>query len=59
MMSVKLDQVGSRLFRRWLCNSRQASDNVKGQTVVDPKGYLTDLNSVMPKANANIGSEQQ
>jgi pre-mRNA-processing factor 6 len=27
----------------------QASDSVTGQTVVDPKGYLTDLNSLTPK----------
>ncbi|XP_058800576.1 pre-mRNA-processing factor 6 [Phymastichus coffea] len=27
---------------------RQASDSVEGQTVVDPKGYLTDLQSTIP-----------
>ena len=40
MMGVKLDQ---------------ASDSVTGQTVVDPKGYLTDLNSLMPSSGADIG----
>eukprot|EP00049_Salpingoeca_infusionum_P022507 m.7164 g.7164 ORF g.7164 m.7164 type:complete len:909 (+) comp5223_c0_seq1:190-2916(+) len=33
----------------------QASDSVTGQTVVDPKGYLTDLNSLTPSAGGNIG----
>ncbi|XP_065843636.1 pre-mRNA-processing factor 6-like [Oscarella lobularis] len=40
MLGVQLDQV---------------SDSVSGQTVVDPKGYLTDLNSVTPKMGADIG----
>ena len=26
----------------------QVSDSVAGQTVVDPKGYLTDLQSMLP-----------
>ncbi|XP_065063649.1 pre-mRNA-processing factor 6-like isoform X2 [Rhopilema esculentum] len=33
----------------------QASDSVSGQTVVDPKGYLTDLQSVTPTASGDIG----
>lgn len=40
MMGVKLDQ---------------ASDSVSGQTVVDAKGYLTDLNMATPKNLGNIG----
>eukprot|EP00040_Diaphanoeca_grandis_P014388 m.72998 g.72998 ORF g.72998 m.72998 type:complete len:977 (-) comp24508_c0_seq1:61-2991(-) len=40
MMGVKLDQ---------------AADSVTGQTVVDAKGYLTDLNSITPKNLGNIG----
>eukprot|EP00051_Salpingoeca_urceolata_P010212 m.124571 g.124571 ORF g.124571 m.124571 type:complete len:934 (-) comp16623_c1_seq1:42-2843(-) len=40
MMGMKLDQ---------------ASDSVSGQTVVDPKGYLTDLNSLTPKSVGDIG----
>jgi len=39
MMGVKLDQ---------------ASDSVTGQTVVDPKGYLTDLNSLTPAMGGDI-----
>lgn len=33
----------------------QASDSVSGQTVVDPKGYLTDLQSLTPSSSGNIG----
>jgi pre-mRNA-processing factor 6 len=40
VLSVKLDQM---------------SDSVGGQTVVDPKGYLTDLNSVAVSTEAEIG----
>lgn len=32
----------------------QASDSVAGQTVVDPKGYLTDLHSAIPAIGADI-----
>eukprot|EP00741_Cyanophora_paradoxa_P005336 tig00000880_g5175.t1 len=31
------------------------SDSVTGQTVVDPKGYLTDLNSLKVTSDADIG----
>eukprot|EP00965_Chrysotila_dentata_P156377 5166134-Pleurochrysis_carterae.AAC.1 len=37
VLSVKLDQM---------------SDSVSGQTVVDPKGYLTDLNSIKARKKA-------
>eukprot|EP00124_Ichthyophonus_hoferi_P000393 Ihof_evm3s14 gene=Ihof_evmTU3s14 len=41
MLSVKLDQL---------------SDNVSGQTVIDPKGYLTDLQSMTSvKAASEVG----
>lgn len=33
----------------------KASDSVTGQTVVDPKGYLTDLQSLTPTASGDIG----
>ncbi|XP_065898185.1 pre-mRNA-processing factor 6-like [Dysidea avara] len=39
MLGIKLDQV---------------SDSVSGQTVVDPKGYLTDLNSITPQSAGDI-----
>ncbi|CAG0881555.1 unnamed protein product [Cyprideis torosa] len=32
----------------------QVSDSVSGQTVVDPKGYLTDLQSIIPKHGGDI-----
>eukprot|EP00614_Pseudopedinella_elastica_P016698 CAMPEP_0172649228 /NCGR_PEP_ID=MMETSP1068-20121228/241681_1 /TAXON_ID=35684 /ORGANISM="Pseudopedinella elastica, Strain CCMP716" /LENGTH=985 /DNA_ID=CAMNT_0013463579 /DNA_START=45 /DNA_END=3002 /DNA_ORIENTATION=- len=31
------------------------SDSVSGQTVVDPKGYLTDLNSIKINSDAEVG----
>lgn len=30
------------------------SDSVSGQTVVDPKGYLTDLQSMLPSHGGDI-----
>jgi len=36
----------------WL--SLQVSDSVSGQTVVDPKGYLTDLHSMLPQYGGDI-----
>ncbi|KAG1674074.1 Pre-mRNA-processing factor 6 [Nymphon striatum] len=33
----------------------QVSDSVSGQTVVDPKGYLTDLQSMIPTHAGDIG----
>ncbi|KAI9366078.1 PRP1 splicing factor, N-terminal-domain-containing protein [Zopfochytrium polystomum] len=32
----------------------QISDSVSGQTTIDPKGYLTDLNSIVNKTDAEI-----
>ena len=32
----------------------QVSDSVTGQTVVDPKGYLTDLQSMLPSQGGDI-----
>ena len=40
VLSIKLDKM---------------SDNVSGQTVVDPKGYLTDLNSLKITSDAEVG----
>lgn len=39
LMNVKLNQI---------------SDSVEGQTVVDPKGYLTDLQSMIPTYGGDI-----
>jgi pre-mRNA-processing factor 6 len=35
----------------------QVSDSVTGQTVVDPKGYLTDLQSMIPAHGGDIRYE--
>jgi len=35
----------------------QVSDSVSGQTVVDPKGYLTDLQSMIPTHGGDIKYE--
>ncbi|KAL3310820.1 Pre-mRNA-processing factor 6, partial [Cichlidogyrus casuarinus] len=32
----------------------QVSDSISGQTVVDPKGYLTDLQSMIPQQSTNV-----
>ncbi|KAI9097297.1 PRP1 splicing factor, N-terminal-domain-containing protein [Phlyctochytrium arcticum] len=32
----------------------QISDSVTGQSIIDPKGYLTDLNSIVVKTDAEI-----
>ena len=32
----------------------QVSDSVSGQTVVDPKGYLTDLQSMLPSYTGDV-----
>jgi pre-mRNA-processing factor 6 len=36
-------------------NLDRMSDSVSGQTVVDPKGYLTDLNSLKVNSDAEVG----
>ncbi|KAI8372270.1 PRP1 splicing factor, N-terminal-domain-containing protein [Choanephora cucurbitarum] len=41
VLGLKLDQV--------------SSDSASGKTTIDPKGYLTDLNSVVVKSDAEIG----
>jgi pre-mRNA-processing factor 6 len=37
----------------------RVSDSVSGQTVVDPKGYLTDLNSSIRNQTADVGDIKQ
>ncbi|KRX96568.1 Pre-mRNA-processing factor 6, partial [Trichinella pseudospiralis] len=44
IMDMKLNQV----------SNYYASDSVSGQTVVDPKGYLTDLQSMIPSYGGDI-----
>lgn len=42
VLGIKLDQVSS-------------GDAASGSTTVDPKGYLTDLKSIVVKSDAEIG----
>uniref|UniRef100_A0A672TAR7 Pre-mRNA-processing factor 6 n=1 Tax=Sinocyclocheilus grahami TaxID=75366 RepID=A0A672TAR7_SINGR len=44
----------SQKFLQSICWCLQVSDSVSGQTVVDPKGYLTDLNSMIPTHGGDI-----
>ncbi len=37
----------------------RVSDSVSGQTVVDPKGYLTDLNSSIRNQTADVADIKQ
>lgn len=52
---LDLNKIGEA--RKSLVNVKldQASDSVSGQTVVDPKGYLTDLQSLTPSSSGDIG----
>ena len=36
-------------------DAQAGKDSVSGQTTIDPKGYLTDLNSIVIKSEAEIG----
>ena len=48
-------EVGAARGTLMRMNLDQISDSVTGQTVVDPKGYLTDLNSLTPNFSGDIG----
>ncbi|EGD76229.1 PRP6 pre-mRNA processing factor 6 [Salpingoeca rosetta] len=52
---VDMMEVGAARGTLMRMNLDQASDSVSGQTVVDPKGYLTDLNSLTPSFSGDIG----
>lgn len=61
-MYCDLGQQAAARLNNWLiyyslsfsCVCLQVSDSVSGQTVVDPKGYLTDLNSMIPTHGGDI-----
>jgi pre-mRNA-processing factor 6 len=59
LLSLKLDQVSWTVvlpLRLSLSRAYQISDSVSGSSsTIDPKGYLTDLNSVHIKTEAEIG----
>ncbi|EGT49152.1 hypothetical protein CAEBREN_01897 [Caenorhabditis brenneri] len=48
---VKIGQARNKIMDMQLT---QVSDSVTGQTVVDPKGYLTDLQSIIPQAGGDL-----
>lgn len=52
----ELDMVRLGLARNQIMDVKlkQASDSVSGQTVVDPSGYLTDMQSMLPSYNGDI-----
>lgn len=52
--TVDLQKIGQARSTLMGIKLSQASDSVTGQTVVDPKGYLTDLNSMIPSHGADI-----
>ncbi|CAF4315519.1 unnamed protein product, partial [Rotaria magnacalcarata] len=54
--STEIEMVKIGQARNTLMNMRltQVSDSVSGQTVVDPKGYLTDMASMLPSYGGDI-----
>lgn len=48
---VKIGQARNKIMDMQL---NQVSDSVTGQTVVDPKGYLTDLQSIIPQMGGDL-----
>jgi len=53
-VDIEMEKIGQA--RNTLMNMRltQASDGVDGQTVIDPKGYLTDMQSMLPSYGGDI-----
>lgn len=58
LMNMRLNQVIYNYFKnkyiKMLFFDIKASDSVTGQTVVDPKGYLTDMASMLPSYGGDI-----
>ena len=55
MRSTNLTEIGEGRRKVVSINLDRMADSVSGQTVVDPKGYLTDLNSIVLSSDAEIG----
>lgn len=53
--STNLTEIGEGRRKVVSINLDRMADSVSGQTVVDPKGYLTDLNSITLTSDAEIG----
>jgi pre-mRNA-processing factor 6 len=52
---TNLTEIGEGRRKVVSINLDRMADSVSGQTVVDPKGYLTDLNSIVLSSDAEIG----
>lgn len=52
--SIDLRKIGQARNTLMDIKLNQASDSVTGQTVIDPKGYLTDLHSMIPVHGSDI-----
>ena len=52
--SLDLNKIGQARNTLMDLKLHQASDSVTGQTVIDPKGYLTGLQSMIPSIGADI-----
>lgn len=53
-MDLDLRKIGQARNALMDIKLNQVSDSVSGQTVIDPKGYLTDLQSMIPMHGADI-----
>jgi len=51
---IDLSKIGEARNKLMDIKLKQSSDSVSGQTVVDPKGYLTDLQSMIPSHGGDI-----
>jgi pre-mRNA-processing factor 6 len=52
--SLDLRKIGAARNQLMDMKLNQVSDSISGQTVVDPKGYLTDLQSMIPTYGGDI-----
>ncbi|VDQ10505.1 unnamed protein product [Trichobilharzia regenti] len=53
-MDIDMKKIGEARTSLMDIKLTQVSDSVSGQTVVDPKGYLTDLQSMIPQHGGDI-----
>ncbi|KAA3678288.1 pre-mRNA-processing factor 6 [Paragonimus westermani] len=53
-MDIDMKKIGEARTSLMDIKLTQVSDSVAGQTVVDPKGYLTDLQSMIPQHGGDI-----
>lgn len=53
--STSLTEIGEGRKKMVDIQLGHASDSVTGQTVVDPKGYLTDLSNIKISSDAEVG----